>query len=48
VIGNDFLRRYIRSDVFSRVLLAALWNLQRVMPEFAGRYGQYPVIVISK
>ena len=48
VIGNDFLRRYIRSDVSSRFLLFALWSLQRMMPEFAGRYGQYPVIIISK
>jgi ubiquinone/menaquinone biosynthesis C-methylase UbiE len=48
LIGNDFLRRYIRNDLSSRFLLFALWSFQRIMPEFAGRYGQYPVIIISK
>jgi len=42
------LRRYIRNDVSSRFLLFALWSFQRIVPEFAGRYGQYPVIIISK
>jgi ubiquinone/menaquinone biosynthesis C-methylase UbiE len=48
VVGNGFLRQYVGDNLRSRVMLALLWNLQRALPAFVGRYGQHPAILISK
>jgi ubiquinone/menaquinone biosynthesis C-methylase UbiE len=48
VVDNEFLRRHVGDDLRSRLMLFFIECLQKSLPRFAGRYGKYPVILISK
>jgi hypothetical protein len=48
LVDNGFLKKYIGDDIRSRMMLAGMSLLQRALPRFSGRHGQYPVIIIDK
>jgi hypothetical protein len=42
LVDNGFLKKYIGDDIRSRMMLAGMSLLQRALPQFSGRHGQYP------
>jgi ubiquinone/menaquinone biosynthesis C-methylase UbiE len=47
-ISVRFLRTMIHERWGGRILLRMLYSLEELFPHFFGRYGQYPLIVITK
>lgn len=47
-ISSDFTKTYITGGRFGRLILKVVWKLEEMFPQFAGRFGQYPLFVIKK
>ncbi len=48
VVDNDFMMKYVGDGWFGRVMLQCFYGLQLLLPEFCGKFGAYPAIVIYK
>ena len=47
-ISRSFSHTFIRKKTFGRQLAWLIYQLEELFPRFFGRYGQYPVFVISR
>jgi ubiquinone/menaquinone biosynthesis C-methylase UbiE/uncharacterized protein YbaR (Trm112 family) len=48
VIGNAFMRSYVSNDWKGRLFLEGVYALQQITPDYCGRYGQMPAIIVRK
>lgn len=47
-VNLPFLKYYVHNRLFGQSLLKLIFWLEEMFPKFVGRFGQYPMIVISK
>ena len=47
-VSTAFLRALIHRQTFGEGLLRILYRVEEIAPHFMGRWGQYPMIVLSK
>lgn len=47
-VNLPFLKYYVHGRLFGRPLLDFIYWMEERFPEFFGRFGQYPMIIISK
>jgi hypothetical protein len=47
-VGVSFLRSFIHERFAGRFVLRVIYALEEIFPHFLGKYGQYPLIVLTK
>jgi hypothetical protein len=48
IVTNGFLRTYVSDDWRGRAFLKAVFALQVLAPDYCGKHGAMPAIVINK